>query len=293
MITAVLGLLTAVTYGAADFFAAMATRGMRVLAVTLGSSIAGLIALIALSPIFGTDFSSAAVTWGVLGGFCSVGALTALYASLAIGPISIISPLGALVSAIVPAVIGVVWLGEKFTPTGWLAIGIGLIAVVLIGIVPDATGARPKLKGIALAIVAGVGIGLTVTSLAQSPHDSGIAPVITTRFTAAMILLLLNLPWIIQVVQKKHTLTLAAEGTPRPRKLLVILIAAGLLDAAANILFTLASRSGSLTVAGVLTALYPLGTILLARLVLKERITRIQGIGIFLALAASVLLVLG
>ena len=293
MITAVLGLLTAVTYGAADFFAAMATRGMRVLAVTLGSSIAGLIALIALSPIFGTDFSSAAVTWGVLGGFCSVGALTALYASLAIGPISIISPLGALVSAIVPAVIGVVWLGEKFTPTGWLAIGIGLIAVVLIGIVPDATGARPKLKGIALAIVAGVGIGLTVTSLAQSPHDSGIAPVITTRFTAAMILLLLNLPWIIQVVQKKHTLTLATEGAPRPRKLLVILIAAGLLDAAANILFTLASRSGSLTVAGVLTALYPLGTILLARLVLKERITRIQGIGIFLALAASVLLVLG
>ncbi len=293
MITAVLGLLTAVTYGAADFFAAMATRGMRVLAVTLGSSIAGLIALIALSPIFGTDFSSAAVAWGVLGGFCSVGALTALYASLAIGPISIISPLGALVSAIVPAVIGVVWLGEKFTPTGWLAIGIGLIAVVLIGIVPDATGARPKLKGIALAIVAGVGIGLTVTSLAQSPHDSGIAPVITTRFTAAMILLLLNLPWIIQVAQKKHALTLATEGAPRPRKLLVILIAAGLLDAAANILFTLASRSGSLTVAGVLTALYPLGTILLARLVLKERITRIQGIGIFMALAASVLLVLG
>lgn len=293
MITAVLGLLTAVTYGAADFFAAMATRGMRVLAVTLGSSIAGLIALIALSPIFGTDFSSAAVTWGVLGGFCSVGALTALYASLAIGPISIISPLGALVSAIVPAVIGVVWLGEKFTPTGWLAIGIGLIAVVLIGIVPDATGARPKLKGIALAIVAGVGIGLTVTSLAQSPHDSGIAPVITTRFTAAMILLLLNLPWLIQVVQKKQALTLAAEGAPRPRKLLVILIAAGLLDAAANILFTLASRSGSLTVAGVLTALYPLGTILLARLVLKERITRTQGIGIFMALAASVLLVLG
>lgn len=293
MITAVLGLLTAVTYGAADFFAAMATRGMRVLAVTLGSSIAGLIALIALSPIFGTDFSSAAIAWGVLGGFCSVGALTALYASLAIGPISIISPLGALISAIVPAVIGVVWLGEKFTATGWLAISIGLIAVVLIGIVPDATGARPKLKGIVLAIIAGVGIGLTVTSLAQSPHDSGIAPVITTRFTAAVILVFLNLPWIIQVAQKKQSLTLAADGAPKPQKLLMILIAAGLLDAAANILFTLASRSGSLTVAGVLTALYPLGTILLARVVLKERITRIQGVGIFMALAASVLLVLG
>jgi drug/metabolite transporter (DMT)-like permease len=117
--------------------------------------------------------------------------------------------------------------------------------------------------------------------------------VITTRFTAAVILVFLNLPWIIQVAQKKQSLTLAADGAPKPQKLLMILIAAGLLDAAANILFTLASRSGSLTVAGVLTALYPLGTILLARVVLKERITRIQSIGIFMALAASVLLVLG
>lgn len=293
MITAILGLLTAITYGSADFFAALATRSMRVLAVTFFSSIAGLAALICLSPIFGADFSPAAIAWGVIGGFCSVAALTALYASLAIGPISIISPLGALVSAVVPAVIGVVWLGEKFTPTGWLAIGIGFIAVVLIGIVPDATGARPKLKGIVLAIIAGVGIGLTVTSLAQSPHDSGIAPVITTRFTAASILLLLNLPWLIQVVQKKQSLVIKSEPATQPRKLLAVLAAAGLLDAAANILFTLASRSGSLTVAGVLTALYPLGTILLARIVLHERITRVQAIGIALALTASVLLALG
>lgn len=293
MITAVLGLLTAITYGAADFFAALATRGLRVLAVTLGSSLAGLAALACLSPIFGTDFSTAAIAWGVIGGFCSVGALTALYASLAIGPISIISPLGALVSAIVPAAIGVLWLGDNFSPTGWLAIGIGLIAVVMIGIVPDATGARPKFKGVLLAIIAGVGIGLTVTALAQSPHDSGIAPVITTRFTAASILLLLNISWIIQVIRKRQPLFIKSDLSATPFKLLAILIAAGLFDAAANILFTLASRSGSLTVAGVLTALYPLGTILLARVVLKERITRVQGVGIFFALIASVLLTFG
>jgi drug/metabolite transporter (DMT)-like permease len=190
-------------------------------------------------------------------------------------------------------VIGVVVLGDKFSPTGWLAIGVGLVAVVLIGIVPDATGSRPKLKGIVLAIVAGVGIGLTVTSLAQSPHDSGIAPVIITRFTACVILVLLNLPWIIQVAKKRQPLMIESVLAPKPGKLLAILIAAGLFDAAANILFTLASRSGSLTVAGVLTALYPLGTILLARVVLKEHITRVQGVGIFLALVASVLLAIG
>lgn len=290
MTTAILGLLTAITYGSADFFAALATRKVKVLAVTLGSSISGLIALLALSPIFGTDFSTAAISWGLIGGICSVVALTALYASLAIGPISIISPLGALVSAVVPAVIGVAVLGEKFTATGWLAIGIGLIAVVMIGMVPDATGTRPKFKAIGLAIIAGVGIGLAVTSLAQSPHDSGIAPVITMRSTAATILLMLNLPWLIAVLRKTQKSTTAKTQSP---KLMGLIALAGLFDAGANILFTLASRTGSLTVAGVLTALYPLGTILLARIVLHERITRVQGIGIALALIASVLLALG
>lgn len=302
MITAVLGLLTAVTYGAADFFAALATRRLRVLAVTLGSSITGLIALLVLTPIFGTRFSSEAITWGLIGGVCSVVALTALYASLAIGPISIISPLGALISAIVPAVIGVSLLGEKFTATGWLAIAIGLIAVVLIGIVPDSSGARPKLKAIVLAVVAGAGIGLAVTALAQSPHDSGIAPVITMRSTAAAILLLLNLKWLISILRKKQSLVSAEANSPtstnrlvkkKSSNLLGLITLAGACDAAANILFTLASRTGSLTVAGVLTALYPLGTILLARLVLGEKNTRLQGIGIALALGASVLLALG
>lgn len=293
MTTAILGLLTAVTYGAADFFAALASRKVKVLAVTLGSSISGLLALLALLPIFGATFSDAAIAWGFIGGVCSVIALTALYASLAMGPISIISPLGALVSAIVPAVIGVVILGEKFTALGWLAIGIGLVAVVLIGAVPDQTGTRPKLKAIALAVVAGVGIGLAVTSLAQSPGDSGIAPVITMRSTAAAILLLLNLPWLISIVRERRTAEQTQGKTREPITKLIALIAlAGLLDAAANILFTLASRAGSLTVAGVLTALYPLGTIILARFVLREKIAPVQSIGILLALSASVLLVL-
>jgi drug/metabolite transporter (DMT)-like permease len=67
---------------------------------------------------------------------------------------------------------------------------------------------------------------------------------------------------------------------------------AGVLDATANIFFTLASRSGSLTVTGVLTALYPLGTILLARLVLKEKVATVQKIGIALTLIASLMLAL-
>ena len=75
-------------------------------------------------------------------------------------------------------------------------------------------------------------------------------------------------------------------------RVLLTIFSAGALDATANILFTLASRTGSLTVVGVLTALYPLGTILLARLVLKEHVAATQKIGIALTLTASLLLAL-
>lgn len=291
MLTAILGLFTAITYGAADFFAAIASRKVRVVVVTAVSSVTGLVFLLAVAPLLGATFSSQALFWGLMGGFSSVVALLALYASLALGPISIVSPLGALVSAIVPAVIGVVFMGESFSALGWAAIALALVAVVLVGFVPNSSKngehiEPPKPRAILLAIIAGIGIGLAITSLAKSPHDSGIAPIIVMRTTAAV---LLGVIVLIGVVRGHKA---SASGEPLGLKVWVTVAAAGALDATANILFTLASRSGSLTVTGVLTALYPLGTILLARLVLKEHVAGIQKIGIALTLGASLLLAL-
>lgn len=291
MLTAILGLFTAITYGAADFFAAIASRKVRVVVVTAVSSVTGLVFLLAVAPLLGATFSSQALFWGLMGGFSSVVALLALYASLALGPISIVSPLGALVSAIVPAVIGVVFMGESFSALGWAAIALALVAVVLVGFVPNSSKngehiEPPKPRAIVLAIIAGIGIGLAITSLAKSPHDSGIAPIIVMRTTAAV---LLGVIVLIGVVRGHKA---SASGEPLGLKVWVTVAAAGALDATANILFTLASRSGSLTVTGVLTALYPLGTILLARLVLKEHVAGIQKIGIALTLGASLLLAL-
>lgn len=291
MLTAILGLCTAITYGAADFFAAIASRKVRVVVVTAVASVVGLIFLLLVAPILGATFSGPAFFWGLMGGFSSVVALLALYASLALGPISIVSPLGALVSAIVPAVIGVAFLGESFSALGWTAIALALVAVVLVGFVPPSANSSkqvesPKPKAIVLAIVAGVGIGLAITSLAKSPADSGIAPIIVMRTTAAV---LLGVIVLIGVLRGQKA---SATGEPMSAKIWLTVAAAGALDATANILFTLASRSGSLTVTGVLTALYPLGTILLARLVLKEHVAGIQKIGIGLTLGASLLLAL-
>lgn len=286
MITAILGLFTAITYGAADFFAAIATRKVRVVVVTAIASLTGLIFLLAVSPILGTKFSDDAIFWGLMGGFSSVIALLALYASLALGPISIVSPLGALVSAIVPAIIGVAFLGESFSILGWFAIALALVAVVLVGFVPSEHVELPKPRAIILAIIAGAGIGLAVASLARSPHDSGIAPIIVMRTTATV---LLGAIVLIGVLRGQKA---SADGNKLTRNIWLTVAGAGALDATANILFTLASRSGSLTVTGVLTALYPLGTIILARFVLKEHVAGIQKIGIALTLTASLLLAL-
>ena len=176
MLTALLGLCTAVTYGAADFFAAIASRKIRVVEVTALASLSGLIVLTILLPFMGGTFSSGAFFWGLMGGLSSVVALLCLYASLALGPISIISPLGALVSAIVPAVIGVSFLGESFSVLGWVAIALALVAVVLVGFVPGENVTLPKPRAIVLAIGAGIGIGQigkgAVESIARQPEAS-------------------------------------------------------------------------------------------------------------------------
>jgi drug/metabolite transporter (DMT)-like permease len=288
MLTALLGLCTAITYGAADFFAAIASRKIRVVVVTALASFTGLIVLLALTPALGAKFSDEAFFWGLMGGFSSVVALLALYASLALGPISIVSPLGALMSAIVPAVIGVALLGESFSFIGWIAIAMALIAVVLVGFIPGEHIELPKPRAIILAIIAGTGIGLAVTALARSPHDSGIAPIIVMRTTASVLLgaIVLFGMW-----QGKRA-SAYENKEPLDRKIWLTVAGAGGLDALANIFFTLASRTGSLTVTGVLTALYPLGTIILARIVLKEHVAGIQKIGIGMTLGASLLLAL-
>lgn len=286
MLVILLGLGTALSYGFADFFAALAGRRVRIVFVTWFAAIAGLILLLTLSIPMGATFSVEAVGVGVLGGLFSIVALTALYASLALGPISVISPLGALVSALVPALLGVIWLGERFAELGWLAIILALVAVVLVAMVPGERVIKPSTRAILLAIVAGIGIGLAVTAIDRAPAESGLATVIVLRATAAVGLGLL----VGVTLLRKQTPGKNQEGWRIGARTWRLIVVTGLLDASANVLFLLASREGGLAVVGVLTALYPLGTILLARIFLKERLAAVQKFGVALALTASALL---
>lgn len=288
MLAIFLGFSTALVYGFADFFGAMASRRLRPVLVTgLASWLGlGLLALAAVSGLMPANFSSASVFWGAFGGLFSAFGLSCLYKALALGPISILSPMSAVVSAVVPAAVGVAILGESFSPLGWLAIALILVAVVLVGFMPTSSATKPTLPGLLYGLGAGVGIGVVLICLHNAPADSGSASIIVMRLANGVILggFALYL-----LLSKKVPLS---ELTNLNAKLWLVTLASGALDALANVLFVLASRLGTLTVVSVLTALYPLGTILLARFVLKEKLAATQAVGIALALGACVLLAL-
>lgn len=289
MLTVVLGFATSLVYGFADFFGAIASRQIKAVTVTFVAGLSGLSFLLTLSIFMGADFSQEAIFWGVLAGVSSAAAMSALYASLAIGPISILSPLSAVVSAVVPMLVGFAQ-GDRFSIWGLLALAAILVAIFLVGFVPGKDVRLPSAKGLVLGTAAGVGIGIVLICIDQAPADSGLASVILLRAVAATLLGAFTL---FMFIRSRLATTQEAKPKRAPFKLWIAVFLAGLFDSSANVFFLLASRIGSLSVVSVLTALYPLGTIILARIFLKEKIAKTQMVGILIALGASAVLTLG
>lgn len=289
MLTVILGFATSLVYGFADFFGAIASRKIKAVTVTFVAGLSGLAFLLALSIAMGANFSQEAIFWGVLAGVASAAAMSALYASLAIGPISILSPLSAVVSAVVPMLVGFAQ-GDRFSIWGLLALAAILVAIFLVGFVPGDDVRLPSAKGLILGTAAGVGIGIVLICIDQAPADSGLASVILLRAVAATLLGAFTL---IMFLRSRQAASQVAKPARVPLKLWFAVVLAGLFDSSANVFFLLASRIGSLSVVSVLTALYPLGTIILARIFLKEKIAKTQMIGILIALGASAVLALG
>ena len=284
MLTIILGFATSLVYGFADFFGALGSKHIRPVVVTFWSGVSGLALLLTASLFMGAQYDLQSILCGIIGGIASAFAMTCLYAALAIGPISILSPLSAVVMAIVPMIIGFIN-GDRFSFLGWLALIAILVAVILVGFVPGDDVRLPSFKGLILGIGAGVGMGVVLLALAAAPHSSGLASPAILRGVSASLLGLLML---FTIRQKKAVPS--QTKLKIPMKIWLAVLATGFLDSSANVFFTIASRMGSLSVVSVLTALYPLGTIILARIFLKEKIAKSQMLGIGLALAASALL---
>jgi len=287
VLTVTLGLAGALIYGGADFFGGLAARRSSALLVTFFVALVGLVELLVAAVFVPATSSEAAWLYGAASGIAGGIGIGLLYGSLAIGPMSILSPATAFVSAIVPVSVGLS-LGEGGGTLFFIAISLALIAVVLVGFVPETGALRPRPLGVLMAVGSGTFIGFTIILIDMSPADSGLIPLLANRMASSLMLLLA----IVAVVATRfaRTRTPALPGLSTIASSWQIIVGAGVLDVLANVVVLWGLRIGELSVMSVLIALYPAGTILLASVVLKERIAVIQWVGLGMALAASALL---
>jgi drug/metabolite transporter (DMT)-like permease len=269
---------SSLAYGAADFLGGMAARGAHVLRVVVIAAPASLLVELLLWPVVGARLDSGAVAWGAASGLASAAAFALLYRTLAIGPMSVLSPVTALVSAALPVSVGLIG-GEHLSGLALGGMTLALAAVVLVSGSTDTRGLRPSRTALSLAFGAGAAIALQLVCLDQAPDDSGVAPLLVGRAVSSA------------VVLGAAFMLRGRLGDARPS--LPASAAAGALDSLANLAFLLAVRDGDLAVVAVITALYPAGTVLLARAFLAERIGATQLAGLGLAAVAVSLLAVG
>ena len=281
------GLLSAFSYGYADFVGALAAKKVRALAVTTVAFVFGLFVALFLSLFFGASFEPNVIQIGIYAGVCSAAAITFLYAALALGPISIVSPLTAVLSAMIPVVFDVAT-GQQLSSYALVAIVLILIAVVLVAFIPGEGVRLPTLRATLYSVGAGVGFAGIFLFLDMSPEGSGLGVLVVMRIVG-LALMSLGLLGLLFAGRSKVFVEKELFG----KAVLPLVMLAGLGDVTGNVFFLIATSSGALAVAAVLTSLYPVGTILLARIFLKERIALSQNIGIALAIGACALLAVG
>lgn len=280
MLAVGLGLLVATTYGAGDFFGGLASRRRSATLVVLWSQGAGLAALLVLVPLLGGSPGPADLGLGVAAGLIGLCGVLLLYRGLAVGRMAVVAPVTAVGAAFVPFVAGVAG-GEELPASRLAGAVLALAGVALVSRGHADPGEQAKespLVELALALGAGIAFGVVFVLLARVGGDAGLWPVLTQRAASVPTLLVAS----------------SVAGVPRraTRTDLRLIVPAGLCDAGANALFVAASRAGALSVVGVVSSLYPAATVLLASVVLKERVTRSQGVGLVLAGTGVVLLAL-
>lgn len=284
--TIIFGLLSAFSLGYADFFGALAAKKVRALSVTASAFLVGLILAIVLALPIGATFSLNTIQLGALAGVASAIGISCLYAALALGPISIVSPFTAVASAVIPVIVDVA-LGEELAGSAGIAIVLILLAVVLVAFVPGQEVKLPSLPAVIYSLGASIGFAAIFLLLDAAEPTSGLGPLIVMRVVGIVLLFAgLTALWL----RNKEKAFLEKEIL-QP-KLFLLIALAGLGDVTGNVFFLVATREGALAISAVLTSLYPVATILLARIVLKERIAKSQSIGILLGMTAVGILAL-
>lgn len=274
----ILSLLSALFYGLGDFSGGFASRKSPLLAVVVISQMFGAALALVFALVDGSPFPGLAdVAWSAAAGIGGLAGILALYRGIGRGIVAIVSPLSALIAAVMPAAYGLA-LGER--PSAMALVG-GLLclpAIFLLSWEPSKEGrdSARRPESLLLGLVAGIGFGLFFIALSRTGKGSGIWPAFIARATSVSALLAF-----MGLTGRRLFL---AKGGRLPA------VAAGLSDMGANILFLVASRIGLLSIVSVVSSLFPAPTVALARVFLKERIPPSRAAGIGLAIAGVALI---
>lgn len=266
----VLGLLAALCYGASDFAAGAGGRRASSEAVAIMSQPFGLAAaIVAVVLLDAHSPATSALIWGAVAGLGSGVGTLALYRGLTVGRMSVVAPLSAVLTAALPAVVGIAT-GDTLSPLRVAGLGLALPAIALVSRQASDVGVRAS--GITEGLVAGAGFAVLFIGLARAGTHSGAWPLVPGQAMAVATVVTIGL------------LSGSTGGTWRAAWWPAVLTGVG--GGTANLFYLAATGYGQLSVVAVVTALYPVVTIVLARTLLDERWTRVQTVGLMLAALA-------
>jgi drug/metabolite transporter (DMT)-like permease len=279
-----LALGSAICYGAADFFGGLTARRANTIATVFWSQFVGLVLLGFVLPFLPIAVvSTGDWVWGFVAGLSGGIGVALLYRALAVGAMAVVAPTTAVIAAIIPVLFAFV-AGERLRPLTFAGVALALVAIGLVSRpVPEAASdSKPKSTsalppGFVLALFSGVAVGIFFLSLARTNSAAGMWPLVAARIAS------ISLFGLIAVVTGR-TLRMSKPAA-------ITASTGGALDMVANALYMSAARVGPLSIVVTLASLYPASTVLLARWVLRERLSLVQIIGIGCALVAVVLIV--
>lgn len=276
-----IGASSSLLWGTADFLGGLAARRAPAPLVAGFSGLGALALLFVAMPFMPGTASDADLAWGVAAGLCGAAGASLMYRSLAMGPMSLASPVFSLVGLSVPVVFGLV-AGERPSALAWLGVGLAALAIPLLAVTGEGPGHHSRAhvrRTLMVALAAGLVIGWFLVFVARIGAGAGLMPLTVARAVAMVIL-------------GGWYLTRGEPLVP-PAEVRLPALSAGALDSAANVAFLIAVHRAPLVLISALVSLAPAATVLIARFTLGERWSVAQGTGLIVALAAGVCISLG
>ena len=271
--TAGLSLGAAAVWGGGDFAGGIAAKRVNVFRVVAIAHSFGLLLMLLLTWAAGEHVPPAgAFAWGAATGITGAFGIAALYKGLSVGQMGVVAPVASVITAVLPVVYGFVIEGA---PGRVERVGLALAVISIWLITRSGTGSGSR-EGLGLAVLAGLMFGLFLICGKEAGRYAVLWPLVSARAASTILM---------------FTIVMFSARDPQPlRPALLPIVISGVFDSLANALYLAATRFGRLDVAAVLSSLYPASTVILARVVLKERFSRTQLLGIIGALVAVALI---